>query len=699
MNILQVLPELNYGGVETGTIDLTRYLVNKGHKVVVVSSGGGLVDEILLCGAIHYKLPVHKKSLLDIILNINKLSKIIIKEKIHVVHARSRVPAWSAFFAARRTSTPFITTCHGYYSNHPFSYVMGFGKLIIAPSQVIARHMIDDFGVSHEYIKLIPRSVDIDRFTFVDPKDRPQKEFFRVGIVGRISPIKGHIYFLKAIAEVLKQLTNVEAVIVGDIAKGKESYKEELNVVIRRLGLSSNVKFLGKTKDIPKVMEELDVLVLATTTHEAFGRVIIEAQAKGTPVVATCVGGVIDIIEPDKTGLLVAPKDSFRMAQSIVKILKDKEFASRLAKNARAKVEKEFNLEKMCQRTLAVYEEADKSSRILVIKLSALGDVILSVPSLKALREKFSSPSRITCLIDRRYAEALNNCPYIDEIISCDLKGKDKGLRGLWNVSKILRKRRFDMVVDLQNSRNSHILAYLSLSSRRYGYDNGKLSFFLNRKVIPQKNPVPAIDHQFKTLQLLDIEPNQPRLELWLKEADCIYVDNFLETQWLSKTKKIVGISLVASRKWPTKAWPLDYYAKLLDELALKDIQTVVVGLKDDERFFNKFARTLKVARPINACGKTTIGQLFCLIKKMDVFVGLDSAPLHIAAGLNVPVVALFGPTDPLRHFPPTEKFVLLKKETDCSPCYKRNCDRMDCMKLITPEEVLKAVEELIGQE
>ncbi|MFA4993561.1 MAG: glycosyltransferase, partial [Candidatus Omnitrophota bacterium] len=152
MKVLQILPELNVGGVETGTLDLSKYLVRLGHKVVVVSAGGALVKELEVAGAKHYTLPVHKKSILSIYKLIPLLAEIIRREEIDVVHARSRVPAWIAYFACRRTKAIFITTCHGYYKKHLFSMVMGWGKRVIVLSNVIARHMIEDFALPHERI-------------------------------------------------------------------------------------------------------------------------------------------------------------------------------------------------------------------------------------------------------------------------------------------------------------------------------------------------------------------------------------------------------------------------------------------------------------------------------------------------------------------------------------------------------------------
>mgnify|MGYP003394522932 CR=1 FL=1 len=177
MNILQILPELNVGGVETGTLDLSKYLVRLGHKSVVVSAGGSLVKELEASGAKHYALAVNKKSIISIFKLIPELAQIIKKEEIDIVHARSRVPAWIAYFACRRTRAVFITTCHGYYQKHLFSAVMGWAKRVIVLSNVIARHMIEDFSVPHERIRLVPRSVDLERFKYLDPRTKRKDVF------------------------------------------------------------------------------------------------------------------------------------------------------------------------------------------------------------------------------------------------------------------------------------------------------------------------------------------------------------------------------------------------------------------------------------------------------------------------------------------------------------------------------------------
>ena len=205
MNILQILPQLESGGVERGTVDLADELVKCGHRSVVVSAGGRLVKSLQENNSIHYKLPVHRKSLLSVIWCVGRLRQIIKKEKIDVVHARSRVPAWIAFFSTISSKAVLITTCHGYYSNHFFSRVMGWGKRVIIISEIIGRHMIHDFKVRKEKIRLIYRGVDLKQFEFYERIKRPDEKQKVIGIIGRITPLKGHKYFIKALPGILSE--------------------------------------------------------------------------------------------------------------------------------------------------------------------------------------------------------------------------------------------------------------------------------------------------------------------------------------------------------------------------------------------------------------------------------------------------------------------------------------------------------------
>ncbi len=701
MNILQILPELNVGGVETGTLDLARHLIKQGHKAVVVSNGGLLVKELEAMGATHYHLPVNKKSFFSMYKLINPLAEIIRREKVDIVHARSRVPAWIAYFACRATKTVFISTCHGYYKKHFLSFVMGWAKRVIVLSNVIARHMIEDFGVPYERIRLIPRSVDLQKFKYLSP-DKKRSRVFNIGIIGRITPIKGHLHFIKAMARVMRNLPQIKIWIVGDAPASKSSYKESLQVLIRQLGLWHCTEFLGIQRDIPEILSHLDCLVMATTTHEAFGRVIIEAQAAGVPVVATEVGGVVDIIEDKKNGLLVPPGSPDEIAEAVIRIYREPELARSLAENAHKKVQEKYNLELMVRQTIDVYKEALGSFKILVIKLSSLGDVILSTAALKAIRTNFgrSGPGAgysISFLVGDETKDVLLRSPHIDELLVADFKAKDRGLRGILSLGRGLRKRGFDIVIDLQNNRRSHILSLLSMAPDRYGYADRKLGFLLNRGIKDDKDRADPLTHQFRILRGLGIEQDDYSLELWPSQEDENYITELLSSQWIKPHQKIVGINISSSSRWESKSWPLEHLVKLCEELGKVDMRVAVTGVEIDRERANLVCASAKDPKVINLCAKTTINQLACFIKRCAVYISADSSPLHVASAVGTPFIALFGPTDPRRHLVRSDNCVLLKKELSCSPCYRPQCQSKKCMKLISVDEVLEAVKKLAG--
>ncbi len=691
MNILQILPKLEYGGVERGTIDVARFLAENKHKSIVVSGGGPLTSHLDRSGIRHYTLPVYKKSPLTVIRMVRELVKIIKDERIDIVHARSRVPAIAAFFASRITNVKFITSAHGYYSKNIFSYVMGWGKFVIAISNPIAKHMIEDFGVPYNRIRIIHRGVDLDKFRFSSPGDKNKNEF-TMGIIARITPLKGHTDFIKAAALVSRAIPKLKVLIVGDASKDKLKYKEELELLIRRLGLQPIVEFMGFQENIPEVLSKMDVLVSATTTPEAFGRTIIEAQASGVPVVATRVGGVLDVIKNNINGLLCFPNDPKGMSEAILKIAKDKNLAQQLAINGRKNVEDNFSVKKMLESTLKVYEEALESLNIMVIKISAIGDVILSVPSLRAIRKKFPN-AVIKVLVGLQSRQVLAGCTYIDDEIIFD--PEKKGIKDILKIGSYLRKNCFDIVIDLQNNRTSHLLALLSLAPKRFGYDNKKWSFLLNNKI---KNNIPdigPIEHQFRVLSMLGIKLEDPGLELWPGKVQDQWADKFLKENWFNTQKCLVGINPGSSAKWQTKRWPAEYFAKFCDEIAKKyNTRVVIIGSKLDIDLAKEIASKTQ-SKPIIAAGKTDLRDLIALINKMSVLVTSDSAPMHVASSLNVPCVALFGPTDPKRHAPGNVK--IIRSGINCSPCYKPGCLKNNkCMKDIKVEEVMKAVSEYI---
>lgn len=688
------MPRLNTGGVETGVADLATRLAKTGHRSVVISNGGELVKQLEAEGVRHYSLPVHSKNPLTVLRMIPAVEKILRQEKADIVHARSRVPAIIGYYAARRSGAVFITTCHGYYSKRLFSFssVMGWGKFVIAISQVIAKHMMDNFRVPYRRIKLIYRGVDLDKFKYREPDESPKREFV-IGIIGRLSPIKGHTYFLRAVSKVIKLIPRLKVLIVGDAPPEKSRYKQELEDLVRRLGLSRYVEFLGRRNDIPEILSRMDVLVLATTTQEGFGRVIIEAFAAGVPAVATSVGGVTEIIRDGDNGLLVPPEDSQAMSEAIIKLLKDRRLSRELAQKARKDAEEKYTLDKMVDDTIKVYEEALETKRILIIKIGAVGDCVLATPSIRAIRRK-NPKAFIALLIGRIESQALKGCPYVDEMIIYDRKGKDNGLIRFLELAKEIKGYGFEEAVDLQNNSKSHLFAFLSSAPARYGHKKGKYWFLLNGTISDVRYAIPPVEHQFRVLAMLGIEKPAHDLELWPSAADDEAARRLLEGEWVGENQVLVGINPSASPRWATKKWSPENFAKVCDALASEEIRTVLVGSRADAETGAEILRLTK-SKPINLIGRTSLTELAALMKRFKCLVTSDSAPMHIAAAMKTPFVALFGPTDPLRHLPPTKDYIVVAKDLRCAPCYKPVCSDTRCMREITVAEVLKAIKDI----
>jgi ADP-heptose:LPS heptosyltransferase len=204
------------------------------------------------------------------------------------------------------------------------------------------------------------------------------------------------------------------------------------------------------------------------------------------------------------------------------------------------------------------------------------------------------------------------------------------------------------------------------------------------------------VTHQFRVLKMLGIDLLDNSLELWPSPEDALQVENLLNAQWLSDAQKIVGINISASKRWSTKLWPREYLTQLCTELGFRDIRVVITGTADDLVYANMLVSSLKNTKIINACGKTSVNELAVLIKKCNVFISADSSPLHIASAVGTPFIALFGPTDARRHLPPSKNCIVIKKDLECSPCYKTKCRSKRCMAEITSGEVLAALEKLI---
>lgn len=706
LTVLQLLPSLKGGGVETGTVDLARSLIAQGHRAIVISCGGPLVQELEAAGAIHYVLPVHQKVPWTVWKMGKRVAEVVESHGVDVIHARSRVPAIIGFLAWRRVARKvsfrlggrnkipcFITTAHGYYSAHLFSRIMGWGRVVIANSDRVARHMIDDFHVPSERIRRIPRGVDLTQYVWREPRLEVPKGEWQVAAVGRITPIKGHRDLLRAFAIAAKNFPRARLRIVGEAEAKHQSYLHELRKLTHQLGLEERVEFSGHEPEVSKLLEGVDLLVLSSTAPEAFGRVLIEAGAAGVPVVATRVGGVPEVILDRKTGLLVPPADPVALGAAITSLLKDRALARMLSRENRRRTETVFPLARMVSETLEVYHEASDRLRIVVIKFSAVGDVALITPSLRAIRQRFPK-ANITVVVGRESRELLHRCPHIDDLVVFD-RARDGSPFGLARLGWRLARAQVDLVVDFQNNRRSHWLGWLTGAPHRYGFAGRRWSGLLSHRALPPQGAVPPVEHQFRILQLLGIQNAAQQLELWPGPPDEARVDALLKESWIAQNQPLVAMHPGA--RWKSKRWPTEQYAQLADRLATEMKARVILTGSAEERVLCEEIHRLAEVKPVIAAGQTSLNELAALLRRCKAFVGGDSAPLHVAAAGGTPAVALFGSTDPIRHLPPSARLKLLRVQIPCSPCYRARCPRrregyMECMRRISVDEVMSAV-------
>lgn len=693
MHVLQLLPSLRVGGVERGVLDLARGLIARNHRMTVVSSGGALVEPLTKLGAVHHQLPVHEKSLTAAWPCVPALEAIIRSTGVDLVHARSRVPAWIGYLAARRTQRPFITTAHGFYRPHPASRVMVWGRPIIVPSEALARYLVARFGIPRERLRLVPRGVHLDEFQFQPPRPSSRGPW-RVGLFGRFSPIKGHDVALRACARLVQQGQPVRLCLAGD-AIGSPRHRA-LESVVASLRLTDHVEWLGVRQDVPELIASVDVVLVPSIYPESFGRGIIEAQAVGRPVVASRIGALPELIEDGTTGLLVPPNDDAALAAAIQRFFADTALRERCAAEGRRRVETNWTADQMVERTLAVYEERLTRPRVLMWKLSALGDVILATPSFRAIRRHFPT-AHLTLAVGRAAYEVVARCPYLDDILIVDPRGKDRGPRSQLNLLRKLREGGFDLSIDLQNSRRTHLLSWLAGIPVRAGFRR-KFGWTLNRGVRLPRVVLAPVAHQHYLLNKAGFSVDGDRLELWPSALDEERAERLLQGAGPLEGRQRVGLHPGGSGRWVTKRWDLDRWAALCDALAERGVQVIVTGGPGERALGEALARLTRHP-PHRLAGETSLMELAGVIKRCDAFLAHDSSSLHVAAAVGTPTVALFGPTDPRRHLPPTFIGTVIQKPVFCSPCYSPRCRTVThaCMRRIEVTEVLNAVVALLA--
>ena len=378
IKVLQVIPTLGYGGAETGCYDLAHFLPEQDCKSFIVTSGGELLKFVNKAKVKIFRLPVHSKNPILILFNAIIISFIILLYNVNVVHARSRAPAWSCLLATKLTARKFVTTFHGTYNfsnrfKKIYNSVMVRSHLVIAGSNFIFSHINDNYGdffkdgkrkllvifrgINTKYFysqKISPSK--IDKFSKQNGIDRNK---FIILLPGRLTYWKGQKIFIEAI-KLLSDQDNIqpfEGIILGS-DQGRNIYKKQLIGLKERYRLNKIIKFIDHCEEMPVAYRIANLVCSCSYEPEAFGRVSVEAQSMGVPIIASDIGGSSETIVKNKTGFLFKSGDSKNLANVIIMVMKkDYNSLKSIGFEGRKNILKKFDVDKMCHTTFTEYKK------------------------------------------------------------------------------------------------------------------------------------------------------------------------------------------------------------------------------------------------------------------------------------------------------------------------------------------------------
>ena len=381
LNVLQVIPKLGYGGAETGCYDIAHFLSENDCGSFIATSGGELLRFIKKDKVRLIRIPVHSKNPLLILFNTFVLAVYIIVFKINIVHARSRAPAWSCYLASLITGRVFVTTFHGTYNFKSnlkkfYNSIMLRAKLTIAGSNFIFSHINENYSEylsKEKKLRVIFRGINIDYFNAKNisalKHEKLRQEWnlssniFTILLPGRLTYWKGQEKFIESLNILIEDfnITNFQAVILGS-DQGRKVYSKKLENLVQRYSLNKKVKFIQHCKEMPLAYSLADVVVSASIEPEAFGRVSVEAQSMGKPIIASNIGGSKETIVNKKTGFLYKyddPRDLAKSLNTVIQLSPDE--LKSMGNEGRKNISKKFDVETMCQSNLKEYKRLIKN--------------------------------------------------------------------------------------------------------------------------------------------------------------------------------------------------------------------------------------------------------------------------------------------------------------------------------------------------
>ena len=379
--VMQVIPTLGYGGAETGCYDLAHFLAEKDCKSIIVTSGGPLIKYVRRKKVKIIKLPVHLKNPFALIFNALALILLQIIYRIDIVHARSRAPAWSCYWSTFFTRRKFVTTFHGTYNFNNklkkfYNSVMLRSNLTIAGSNFIFSHINENYNEylnKKKKLRVIFRGINIDYFSqkniSVLKQEKLKMEWgleqnkFTILMPGRLTSWKGQEKLIESLNILIEDynITNFQAILLGS-DQGRKVYTKKLHSLVERYSLTKKVKFIENCKEMPLAYSLADVVVSASIEPEAFGRVAVESQAMGKPIIASNLGGSKETVLNKKTGFLYKHDDPRELAKNLNTVIQlNQEELKFMGNEGRKNITRKFDVEVMCDSNLREYKKLLKN--------------------------------------------------------------------------------------------------------------------------------------------------------------------------------------------------------------------------------------------------------------------------------------------------------------------------------------------------
>ncbi len=746
LDILHLIDSAGLAGGERYLLDLIRYSGPPFRHRVVLYRPGPLEEMLEQEGIAVTRIPMTGRFSLSAL---SRVRRILCRERIPILHShgyRSNLLGRLAGIgsAARRIVTVHVSL-YDYVDTPPFlrQVYLGIERMTspltakyICISQAMRKDLLR-MGIPEAKLVLIPNGVDLERF-----HPRPPDETLRralgvqgrsplIGTAGRMVTEKNQADLIDALPVLRQRWPGLRCLFIGD-----GPLRPALEERAGRLGLSDACLFTGTRRDIAELYSLLDLFVLPSR-REPFGLVLLEAMASQVPVVATAAGGPLDLIRSGANGLLVAPSDARELASGIDFLLSNPEQAKAMAVQGYETVWKGYRIQDTARRIGDLYQaqapsprvhanpgghgrdvslthpqrplsslEAFEGTKILVVLIAGIGDLIMASPGFRAIRN--GHPEAKICLLTSTDALPIaRHYPVLDEVIPFPIRELRNHRRHLLSVARLLRtlrKRRFDVAVNLfrvgswQGALKMGMLFLASGAKKRIGHGRHGFGLFLTDTV-----PAETFANRHVVEAIGDIAakiggvPDGREIEVfWSAASDAKWEPFFNSLNGASA----VGIHPGGDRE--SKRWPPERFAAVASALAERyRARIVLLGGPADtplaERIERGLAATVAAA---NLAGKVPLDELPCLIHRFDLLITNDSGPMHIAAATRTPLVAVFGPGDPVlnRPYADPEGYRLVRKEVPCHrPCELKSCPHRSCLDLISPEEVLEACSEILG--